>query len=721
MSRPLRVVVTRPAGQADALRDALIEADFEAVALPVMAIEPVAGSVIKDALTDAASADLLIFVSINAVRFALDHLPHADTLNATTVAVGPSTARALEDAGYPCGIVPDSGFTSEALLAEAALREVAGKRVLIVRGTGGRALLGDTLRERGAQVSYAEIYRRDLPQQAGSDLQQALAEGFDAVTATSVETLLNLDELAGPEHVSLLHDVKVVTASDRVLKKAQVLGYTQDVLLANAPDDGALVDALKKWRASPPTAATPQSDSTELEPPASMENAKMAADTNKPDDHDDATFDAPVDEPGVKPDGEPETVDAADTDGEPAVIEQTVTETVETVSESAPMEAAAVAAAPAEPAKGGRGVALLALLLSAGAIALAAMAWLKTPELPEFPAPVEVEDPSIALNAVADTLRSDVNAVRDDVQRTASSLRSDMEREIKSLDLTSVSDEVNDIAGQQTTLSRRLSGQERSITTVTDRLAGIESNMNAMQGVSDSVRNTWVRAEAEYFLQTANSRLQLAGDVNSALSALRAADERIGALGDPGLIKVRAKITEEILAVEAVPQPDIEGLALVLLGMSERVAALPIEKGDITTRYEPTPSDVDPDELSGLDRAKAKVAGAFAGIVRVTPDDGNITAIMAPEDAYFIYRNLELNLTIARLALMRQDTENFKGSLTTASRWLEQHFVNDDPGVSKMITRINDMAETPINPDLPDISDSLRMLRALVAASSTSP
>lgn len=702
MTRPLRVVVTRPAGQAEALREALERAGFEAVALPVMAIEAASSEVIAEALADAADAQFLIFVSINAVRFALDHLPAPESLNATIVAVGPSTARALVDAGYPCDVKPGAGFTSEALLAEPALMEMEGKRVLIVRGTGGRALLGDTLRERGATVSYAEVYRRDLPGNAAQDLRQALDEGFDAITATSVETLLNIDDLAGSERADLLHDVKVLTASERVLKKAHVLGYTEQPVLARAPDDDALVDALEQWRASR------ERSSMESPPPAPMEKQTMAADANQPDEQADATFDTPADETASPDDALPES---------PETGEQSQTDSADTQRAETVVAEQAVAAPPPEQAKGGRGLALLALLLSGGAIALAALSYLRTPELPE---PVEIEDPTIALNAVADTLRSDVNSVRDDVERTASSLRSDMQREIKSIDLGSVTAEVDDIAGEQTALSRRLSGQERSISTVTDRLSKMESDLSSLRGVSDTVRNTWVRAEAEYFLQTANSRLQLAGDINSALSALRAADERIGALGDPGLIKVRAKLTEEILAVEAVPQPDIEGLALALLGMAERVPDLPLEKGEVTTRYEPTPSNTDPDQLSGWDRAKAKVSGAFTDIVRVTPDDGSITAIMAPEDAYFIYRNLELNLNIARLALLRQDTENFKGSLETASRWLKQHFVNTDPGVSKMIARLDDMAETPINPELPDISDSLRMLRALVAASSTS-
>ena len=232
------------------------------------------------------------------------------------------------------------------------------------------------------------------------------------------------------------------------------------------------------------------------------------------------------------------------------------------------------------------------------------------------------------------------------------------------------------------------------------------------------MRNTWVRAEAEYFLQTANSRLQLANDVESALQALRAADERIGALGDPGLTPVRAQLTEEILAVEGVPRPDVEGMALVLNGMTARVRELPFRAG--------TPSNFEierapqTDTPNGWGRARETVGEVFTSIVRVSPRDGSTLEFLAPEESWFLVRNLELQLQVARAALMEKDVQNYRGSVRTAINWLGEYFDTDDQAVRSMQDRLTEMEQVDIDPPVPDISASLRLLRQIVAESSTS-
>jgi uroporphyrinogen-III synthase len=106
-------------------------------------------------------------------------------------AVGGGTRRELERRGVTSVIAPQAGADSEALLALGEMQQVGGKRVVIFRGEGGRELLGDTLRSRGAEVVYAAGYRRTRPKGA-----RQWEEGeIDAVTVSSSQGLANLFEV----------------------------------------------------------------------------------------------------------------------------------------------------------------------------------------------------------------------------------------------------------------------------------------------------------------------------------------------------------------------------------------------------------------------------------------------------------------------------------------------------------------------------------------------
>jgi uroporphyrinogen-III synthase len=170
----------------------------------------------------------------------------------TLVAVGPATARALNDAGYEDVLCADSPFNSEAVLELPQLRRVAGARIVIFRGGDGRGLLAQVLRERGAEVEYAEAYRRASPPPPSAEVAAALRRGqVEAVTATSGQTLEQLVEMcSGGLHRGLLR-AQLVVSSDRMVKLAESLGFRMP-LVAAEPGDRALVEALVAWRTGQP-------------------------------------------------------------------------------------------------------------------------------------------------------------------------------------------------------------------------------------------------------------------------------------------------------------------------------------------------------------------------------------------------------------------------------------------------------------------------------------
>ena len=139
-------------------------------------------------------------------------------------------------------IVPAERLDSEGLLALPELQNVAGWRVLIFRGDGGRELLGDTLRARGATVEYAACYRRSKPQQ---DIAVLLDAAPDALTVTSSEALDYLWQMLGDAQRDSVCGIPLFVPHKRIADLAQRQGWWQ-VRLTDAGDDGLLF-ALTAW------------------------------------------------------------------------------------------------------------------------------------------------------------------------------------------------------------------------------------------------------------------------------------------------------------------------------------------------------------------------------------------------------------------------------------------------------------------------------------------
>lgn len=247
----LRILVTRPAHQADGLCERIAAAGGTAVRLPTLEIAPVADAqAAREALEVGAAADWLIFTSTNAVAHALALRPELLVgTPARIAAIGAATARALAAAGRAPDRVPSGDYRSESLLHDPALAALVGQRVVIVRGVGGRALLGDSLRQRGAQVSYAEVYRRQCPALSHETVAERLSQPAppDALLFTSPEALANLFALV-PESLlrQALRAAQVVVVSAAMVKQAQKMEFGQPPLQAVA-DEAALVETLARW------------------------------------------------------------------------------------------------------------------------------------------------------------------------------------------------------------------------------------------------------------------------------------------------------------------------------------------------------------------------------------------------------------------------------------------------------------------------------------------
>lgn len=232
------MLVTRPAHQAEPLCELIEQAHGRPIRFPTLEIRgPADKHAARARLQTARTADILVFVSANAVQYAFPLLPDQLPLNIDIAAVGRATAKALSDAGLDPTLLPERA-DSEGLLALPALTEVRGRRVVVVRGNGGRELLADTLRERGADVEQVEVYRRLLPSRPTgvANLVANWPRLVQIVTASSNAILDNLFTLLGDDGAALLRDTPIVVMSQRMAEHALARGCSRVHVAMSAAD-----------------------------------------------------------------------------------------------------------------------------------------------------------------------------------------------------------------------------------------------------------------------------------------------------------------------------------------------------------------------------------------------------------------------------------------------------------------------------------------------------
>ncbi len=243
--RPLfgrRIVVTRSRAQAAGLLSLLEEQGAETIFVPTITLLPPDDPApLASAVAGAATYDWIVFTSVNGVRaffesFAAARRDVRELAAVRLAAIGPETAAELERRLLRPRLLPDD-YRAEGLLAAFAGEDLRGRRVLLPRAAGARAILPDTLVARGAQVHEVTAYRAVPPADADIDgLREALAAGtVDALTFTSSSTVRNFVALLGRDDArALIRSGRPVVAciGPVTAETARELGLTVDVVPA---------------------------------------------------------------------------------------------------------------------------------------------------------------------------------------------------------------------------------------------------------------------------------------------------------------------------------------------------------------------------------------------------------------------------------------------------------------------------------------------------------
>jgi uroporphyrinogen III methyltransferase / synthase len=248
-----RIVVTRARRQAKPLVQAIEALGGQVIEFPTIEIRPPESyQPLDGAIERIKTYDWLIFTSANGVerflaRFEKLEKNLADLGGIEIAAIGPETAKRLEAAGIPAGLVPRR-YQAEGILETLAGKTLQGKRVLIPRAAKARDILPDTLRQHGAHVDVVMAYQTVIPQIDVPALCGVLsAGGIDMITFTSSSTASNFAVmLSGQDLPRLLAKIAIACIGPITKKTVEDLGLRADVVAAEFTVPG-LVSAIAEY------------------------------------------------------------------------------------------------------------------------------------------------------------------------------------------------------------------------------------------------------------------------------------------------------------------------------------------------------------------------------------------------------------------------------------------------------------------------------------------
>ncbi|MGS0682756.1 uroporphyrinogen-III synthase [Shewanella sp. 125m-7] len=240
----MKILLTRPEGRNQLMIEALAQRNVSYFITPLLNVQSTSNLDAKQVDITLKQADIIIFISTNAVSFASKAIDNQWPKSAHYLAVGDATYAALKQIGITAEKAPEDCQQTEGLLTLASLTDVDSKHIVIVRGQGGREDLATELTNRGAVLSYWEVYKRGCPTlDADNICLQWQSFGIDTIIITSGEILDNLVKTVPKELFAWLRTCHIIVPSSRVYEKAKAYGLVQ-ISNATAANTNAMLTAL---------------------------------------------------------------------------------------------------------------------------------------------------------------------------------------------------------------------------------------------------------------------------------------------------------------------------------------------------------------------------------------------------------------------------------------------------------------------------------------------
>jgi uroporphyrin-3 C-methyltransferase len=229
----------------------------------------------------------------------------------------------------------------------------------------------------------------------------------------------------------------------------------------------------------------------------------------------------------------------------------------------------------------------------------------------------------------------------------------------------------------------------------------IESLQLAVADVKGRRPNDWLLAEADYLVKLAGRKLFLEHDVESATQLMESADQRIAALNDPSLVKLRKAMANDITKLRTIPLIDRDGLVLRLTALQQQVDKLPLANALLPEAEVVENTEVSEDIANWQDNLMTSLKDFSENFITFRTRDGNVIPLLSPEQHFYLKENIKAKLETAIKAVYQEQGEIYTTSLKTADKWALAFFNQDDNSVKEFNKTVNQLSQQNIQVEYP--------------------
>lgn len=226
--------------------------------------------------------------------------------------------------------------------------------------------------------------------------------------------------------------------------------------------------------------------------------------------------------------------------------------------------------------------------------------------------------------------------------------------------------------------------------------------------------NDWILTEVEYLVRLAGRKIWLESDPATAVSLLKAADQRLLVLSDPSLNPLRSALLEDINSLESLPKRDPDGVILALSNLESRVDKLMVVGLSLSASESKDKSEISTDIKDWSDNLSKSWRSFVESFVVINKRDVKVQALLSPEQKWYLQENVRAALAKAEFAVYREQQAIYDLAMQTASDLLTDYYDLTDNTTNYFFKSIQRLTEQKVSVDYPDQLKSAPVLERIM-------